>query len=106
MEAGQGEREKKATLAASMRAMKDSAAYKAVMDRVADRCGSGKWWKGWVMADEAKAKMMRELARGYLAFDELVDQIIAEGDAAKKILDGPKGTDIESSPRRGPGQGE
>jgi len=108
MDAGQGEREKKATLAASLRAMKDGSAYKAVMDRVAERCGCGKWWKGWILADESKAKVMRELARGYLAFDELVEQMIAEGDAAKKILDAPKGDDMSSSPRRGMnlGQGE
>ncbi len=95
-----GERERKATLASQLKAMKDSTAYKAVMDRVAERCGSGKWWTGWIKADEAKAKVMRELARGYLAFDELVDQMIFEGETARKALETPKGDNaLLSSPR-------
>lgn len=100
METGQAERERKANIGLAVRVMKDSAAYKAVMARIEDRCGSGKWWKGWVEADEAKAKIMREMAKGYLAFDALVDQIISEGDAARKLLDA-KGNDLDnsSSPR-------
>lgn len=106
-----GERARKAALGRAVKAMKESPGYVAVMERVADRCGAGKWWKAWVLADEKQAEMLRVQARGYLSFDELVTQMIAEGENAQKILeDGSKGEAISpSSPRSrfsGEGQGE
>lgn len=94
----QGERERKANLSIGLKVMQNSATYKAVMDRVAERCGSGKWWKGWVLADEEKAKWMRQMAKGYLAFDQLIQDMINEGESARKILEEGKVIDGSPSP--------
>lgn len=80
------ERQRKAALGLQLKAMKESPAYQAVLQRIEIRCG--KFWKGWVVADEAKAKALREIARSYLGFDQLVDELIHEGATAAQILQG------------------
>ncbi len=103
MDAARAERERKAALGLELRAMHESPAYKAVLARISENCG--KLYDGWLLADEQKAAMLREMGRGYRLFDALVLQMINEGDAAKKYL---QGDETQSSPGRPdrPGQGE
>lgn len=93
------ERQKKQYLAEALRQMRSTPAYKAVLDRIDVRCG--KWFNAWVQADEEKAKHLREIAKGYYAFDALVQEMINEGETAGKLMQrqGDNETDTKSSPQ-------
>lgn len=89
---------KKATTGGMLKLMRNGPAYKSVLERIDERCG--KFFHAWVNAEEDKAKVLREMAKGYFAFDALVMQMINEGDAAEKILQQKQG----STPSQ-PGEG-
>lgn len=89
------ERQRKASVGRAVAQMQASPGYKFVMERVRERCGSGKWWRAWVVATEEKAAEFRTRAQGYLAFDALVEEMVNEGAVAEQIL---KGTASNPSP--------